>query len=134
MSLPQASGAVRYCAPVFRKTPSHVHPVINLAAEVCPVLPKYHPTRNLQTMGSSLWAKFEKECPFAKVVKKNFGTAPDPQAKARECAHVNPLKIYPQDRQVEKAYIVTPEVDLTSKTAQKQKAPVKAGMSSVSPF
>lgn len=72
MSFCHAGCAKRACAPVFRKTPPHVHPIINMAADVCPVFPKVHPSRNLNSMGSSLWSQFEKECPFAKVVQKNF--------------------------------------------------------------
>jgi len=40
-----------------------------------------------------MWAKFEKECPFAKVVKKNF-VEPSAKTKAVPAPHVNPLQMY----------------------------------------
>lgn len=93
MSLKSSGQAVRFCAPVFRKTPPHVHPVINMAAEACPVLPKVHPSRNLQTMGSSMWAKFEKECPFAKIVQKNYGNS-DQATRPNQASSVSPMRMY----------------------------------------
>jgi hypothetical protein len=117
MSLKPACSAARFCAPVFRKTPPHVHPVINMAAETCPVLPKHHPTRNLQTMSSSLWSKFEKECPFAKLVQKNFGGS-DAQSKPVHVHQAHPLRIYSRTPEAEKTTIVTPK-------PQPEKTPLK---------
>lgn len=92
MSFSHSGSAARACAPIFRKTPPHVHPIINVAADVCPVLPKLHPSRNLNSMNSSLWNKFEKECPFAKVVQKNMATS-SAQTSAPRLPHVRPQRI-----------------------------------------
>lgn len=92
MSLSHAGCAARACAPIFRKTPPHVHPIINMAADVCPVLPKFHPSRNLNSMGASLWNKFEKECPFAKVVQKNISGSPQ-QSSAARLPHLRPERL-----------------------------------------
>lgn len=92
MSLSHAGSAARACAPIFRKTPPHVHPIINMAADVCPVLPKFHPSRNLNSMGASLWNKFEKECPFAKVVQKNISGSSQ-QSSAARLPHLRPERL-----------------------------------------
>lgn len=125
MSLKPACQAARMCAPIFRKTPPHVHPVINMAAEACPVLPKVHPSRNLQTMGTSMWAKFEKECPFAKIVQKNYGSS-DLPSKQIVTPAAGPLRMYAR-RAEDELHTPAPVVEEVAKPATK---PVKANASS----
>lgn len=94
-----------------------------MAAEVCPVLPKLHPTRNLQTMGSTLWAKFEKECPFAKVVQKNFGES-SAKTKAAPVVHINPLRMYSRsvEGEMEKKATLKPTIEEVPKKQAKAEA------------
>jgi 5-aminolevulinate synthase len=44
-------------------------------------------------MGSSMWAKFEKECPFAKIVQKNYGNS-DQATRPNQASSVSPMRMY----------------------------------------
>ena len=117
MSFSHAGSAARACAPIFRKTPAHVHPIINVAADVCPVLPKLHPSRNLNSMGPSLWNKFEKECPFAKVVQKSMSGASQ-QAPAARLPHMRPERLSTREEHpsAQEAIVCPVQVEAPAKT------------------
>ena len=77
-------------------------------------------------MGAQAWAKFEKECPFAKVLQKNYGTS-DLPSRARTQLQQNPLRMYSRSSEADKSKVHESVIEPVSAPLKAAKSPARPG-------